>query len=115
MTYPPNSGEENHPHQAQPPVAYVPARQQQPSAAAIHALDYAVARHVQVGWAVESRTETMAVLVSGGSVNHVLHLLLTLLTCGFWAVVWFAMAVMSGQRRVTLVLNHDGTISSTGG
>lgn len=39
-----------------------------------HILDAEVARHVAVGWAVESRSETMAVVVSAANTNHVLHL-----------------------------------------
>ncbi|MET0492930.1 MAG: hypothetical protein ABW000_07330 [Actinoplanes sp.] len=78
-----------------------------------HILDSEVARHVAVGWAVESRSDTMAVVVSTAKPNHVLHLLLTLVTCGLWAVVWFVIAVTSKTRRVSLVLNPDGTVTRT--
>lgn len=80
------------------------------------ALDAAVASHVQVGWAVESRSETMAVMVSHGTgPNHVLHLLLSLVTCGFWLVVWLLVALTSNGRshRVALTVAPDGTIVST--
>lgn len=32
-------------------------------------------------------------------VNHVLHLILTLLTCGLWAPVWIVMAIIDAVRR----------------
>lgn len=32
-------------------------------------------------------------------VNHVLHLILTLLTCGLWAPVWITMAIIDAVRR----------------
>jgi len=78
-----------------------------------HILDTEVARHVAVGWAVESRSETMAVVVSAANTNHVLHLLLTLVSCGLWAVVWFFLAVTSRTKRLSLVVNPDGTVSRT--
>jgi hypothetical protein len=31
--------------------------------------------------------------------THVLHLLLTLLTCGLWGVVWFVLALVHGSRN----------------
>jgi hypothetical protein len=79
-------------------------------------LDAAVASHVQVGWAVESRSPTMAVMVShAASPNHVLHLLLSLVTCGLWLVVWLLVAVTSSgrTRRVALTVGPNGEIVST--
>jgi len=39
-------------------------------------------------------------------INHVLHLILTVLTCGLWAVVWIIMALRRGQAKtVTLYGN----------
>lgn len=80
---------------------------------ASHVLDTEVASHVAVGWRVESRSDTMAVLVSDGATNHVLHLLLTLVSCGLWAVVWFVLAVTRKTKRVSLVLSPDGSVSRT--
>lgn len=78
-----------------------------------HILDAEVARHVAVGWAVESRSETMAVVVSAANTNHVLHLLLTLVSCGLWAVVWFFLAVTQRTRRLSLVVQPDGSVART--
>ncbi len=80
---------------------------------ASHILDAQVARYVQAGWAVESRSETMAVLKSGDRPNHVLHLLITIFTCGFWAFVWFLLAVTSRQHRMALTVAPDGTVIPT--
>jgi len=76
-------------------------------------LDHAVASHVSTGWAVESRTATMAVMVSGGQANHVLHLLLTLLSCGLWGIMWLLIAATSSTSRISLILNPDGTLTIT--
>lgn len=57
----------------------------------------------------------MAVLVSGSPTNHTAHLLLTLVTCGFWGVIWIIAAMTSPVRRLTLVLNPDGSVSRAEG
>lgn len=78
-----------------------------------HALDIEVANHVRIGWAVESRTPSMAVLRAGQRPNHVLHLILTLISCGVWGLAWIFIALTSRERRLSLVQNADGTISRT--
>ena len=50
------------------------------------------------GWRIESETSTHVVLVKGHRVNHILHLLLTLVT-GVWVFVWIALAISGGERR----------------
>lgn len=71
------------------------------------ALSQAVSREVSNfdGWKVESRTMWQAVLVKGGKPNHLLHLILTFFTFGFWIPVWMFISFMS--RRQTLVLTVD--------
>ena len=65
-------------------------------------LDDAVAQYVKWGWRVESRTETQAVIVKGRRPNHILHLILTILTLGVWAIVWLMVAAFGGEKRKTL-------------
>ena len=65
-------------------------------------LDDAVAHHVKWGWRVESRTANQAVIVKGHRPNHILHLILTIITLGFWAIVWIAVAVFGGEKRKTI-------------
>lgn len=37
-------------------------------------------------------------------INHVLHLILTLLTCGAWSVVWIAIAIINeGKHKQNVV------------
>ena len=62
-------------------------------------LDAKVAEAVRHGWRVESRSETQAVIVRGSNPNHVLHLILTILTFGLWAVIWIVMSLSGGEER----------------
>lgn len=72
------------------------------------ALAAAVAREVGGGWHVESQTDTQAVLIRPGTkVNHILHLLLTIITLGVWALVWIWIAVFK-KREHHKVIQVDG-------
>ena len=52
-----------------------------------------------------------AVLVLGKRPNHVLHLLLTLVTAGMWLVVWLFLTLTSGEGRRTLIVDEFGTVT----
>ena len=58
--------------------------------------------HVGQGWQIVSRTENLAALRFGKPINHVLHLLLTLVTCGLWALVWIYLALFQGEKHKTI-------------
>ena len=51
------------------------------------------------GRRVESQSDFQAVLLQGHRVNHVLHLILTLLSFGFWGIVWLALVFLGGEKR----------------
>jgi hypothetical protein len=40
--------------------------------------------------------------------NHVLHLILTLVTFGLWAIVWLVLALAMGEKRRLIVPNGAG-------
>jgi hypothetical protein len=67
-------------------------------------LDDSVALYVKRGWRVESRTDNQVVLVLGHRPNHILHLILTILTFGIWAVVWILVAIFGGEKRKTITV-----------
>jgi len=56
-------------------------------------------------WRVESQSDYQAVLAKGKPTNHVLHLVLTLITLGFWIPVWVVAYILN--RRQTLILTVD--------
>jgi hypothetical protein len=65
------------------------------------------------GGHVETRSATEAVVVYGRPVNHVLHLLLSVFTCGLWVPVWLFIAATGGQHRATICVDPEGTVSET--
>lgn len=73
-------------------------------------LDGAIAKAVVVGWRVESHTEAQAVLVSGQRPNHLLHLVLTLCTCGFWGFVWIVVALTIRESRLVYTVDPAGQV-----
>lgn len=72
-----------------------------------------VAWHVAAGWRVESQTTFQAVLVSGAKVNHLLHFVVGLFTCGFWWLFWILIAALGGESRMVLTVDDSGTVHQT--
>ena len=64
------------------------------------------------GWRVESRGEYQVVLVHGRPVNHVLHLLLSVITAGLWLIVWLVLAATGGEERMLLQVDEYCQIST---
>ncbi len=73
-------------------------------------LAQAVQTEVAGGWRVESQTDESAVVVKGGQTNHVLHLILTIITCSAWGLVWIAMAIINRRQAVMLRVDEFGNI-----
>ena len=59
---------------------------------------------------VESQSDYQAVLVSGKKVNHVLHLILTLLTFGLWVFVWIGLVIFGGEKRRMVSVDEYGQV-----
>jgi hypothetical protein len=60
------------------------------------------------GARVESQGDYQAVLVRGKPVNHVLQLILTIVTLGLWAVIWLALVIFGGEKRVVVTVDEYG-------
>jgi hypothetical protein len=69
-------------------------------------LQGAVAR----GMRIESQSDYQAVLVEGKPVNHVLHAIITIFSCGLWGIVWIIMAVTGGEKREMVVVDEFGNV-----
>lgn len=74
------------------------------------ALSQRVAQEVSRGKRVESQSDFQVVLVKGKRPNHVLHLILTVLTAGVWALVWIGVVVAGGEKRTVLSVDEFGAI-----
>ena len=73
-------------------------------------LDERIRENVTRGARVESRSEFSAVLVRGRRVNHVLHLLLTLVTVGVWLIPWIVIAWKGGEQRAYVSVDEHGRV-----
>ncbi|MEB4208741.1 hypothetical protein [Mycobacterium sp. 94-17] len=79
------------------------------------ALDQELMAVVARGGRIEARTPTSAIVSMGKPVNHVLHLLVTVLLCGFWLPVWIVMAATGGEKRTTVSVDAAGHVQRTNG
>lgn len=66
---------------------------------------------VQRGGRVESQTDTMAVIVKGKPVNHILHLILSIITLGFWLIIWIILVITGGEKRETITIDDYARVS----
>jgi hypothetical protein len=74
------------------------------------ALATAVANEVRAGWNVQSQTDYQAVMnIPAEKTNHILHLILTLLTLGLWVIVWIALVIIhKGEQREVISIDEYG-------
>lgn len=73
-------------------------------------LQDAILYHLGPGGRVVAQTPTTAVLVIGKPVNHVLHLLLTVVLCGLWLPVWVIAMVSGGEKRREVSVDEFGQV-----
>lgn len=65
------------------------------------------------GWRVENRSDGQATIAKGKPVNHLLHLILSVLTVGVWLLVWGGTMIFGGVSRRLVTVNPDGTVVVT--
>jgi Helix-hairpin-helix motif len=73
-------------------------------------LGNAIMRQVSLGWRIESQVDNQAVMATGGEVNHVLHLLLSVVTCGVWLPVWVILGVTGMRKRMVVTVDPNGVV-----
>lgn len=78
-------------------------------------LDHEVVRKIGIyKGRLAHQTDVEAVIITGKPVNHVLHLLLSVLTLGLWLLVWPFVAIGGGERRVVLRVDEQGEVRQWG-
>lgn len=83
------------------------------TSAAQPALDRAVAQELAAGGELQSQAGTNAVILRGKKVNHILHLILSLLTAGLWLIVWLLLIFTNKRQRIVLTATEDGQVQRT--
>ena len=78
------------------------------------ALANLVAPEVSKGWRVESQGDFQVVMVKGKRANHILHVILSVLTFGFWLIVWLCVVVFGGEKRQMLMVDEFGNVTKQG-
>lgn len=74
-----------------------------------------VSIYLNQGWEVQSQNEFSVILVKKPKpVNHILHLLLSILTAGVWLFVWLGLAMFSSSKSMTKMINvsENGAVIS---
>jgi hypothetical protein len=77
-------------------------------------LQQKIIQHVGIGYKVETQTDFQVVLSHGGKVNHIMHLLLSIVTFGFWLIVWLLIAMFSRKKFITLSVDQFGNTHFAG-
>lgn len=62
------------------------------------------------GGRVESQSDYNAVITFGKKPNHLLHLILTLVTCFLWGIVWIVVAIVVKESREMLAVDELGNV-----
>jgi hypothetical protein len=60
------------------------------------------------GYRVETADGPRAIVLTGEPVNHVLHVLLTIFTCGLWLPVWLLLIGLGGVKRRQVHIDEYG-------
>ena len=70
-----------------------------------------VAAQIATGGRVQSQSDYQAVVLHGQPVNHVLHLVLTIVTATLWAPVWVCLAIFGGEKRSMITVDEYGNVA----
>ncbi|MDJ0924292.1 MAG: hypothetical protein QNJ77_06985 [Acidimicrobiia bacterium] len=63
-------------------------------------------------WRVKSQSDYDAVVIKGKKTNHVLHLILSVVTMGLWLPVWLILVILNQEEKRRLAVDAYGNIST---
>ena len=67
--------------------------------------------YLAAGWKLELQRDYLAVVTTGRTVNHILHLLLSVMTVGLWLLPWLWMATSNRPQRLTISVDEFGNMT----
>lgn len=85
-----------------------------PPASGVTPLDQEIHKAVAEGWTLTNRDTHNAVLSKGGKVRHVMHGIISLLTCGVWLWGWAIVAILGARQTMTLMMDERGAVHRQG-
>ena len=62
------------------------------------------------GYQVERVDQTRAIVLAGAPINHILHLLLSVFTCGLWLPIWLLILASGGVKRRYVHIDDYGNL-----
>jgi hypothetical protein len=62
------------------------------------------------GYRIVAVDGARALVVSGSPVNHVLHAILSIFTCGLWLLMWALLAALGGETRRHIYIDDYGNV-----
>lgn len=75
-----------------------------------------VASYVGQGYRVESQTAHQAIVVKGRRPNHLLHLILGIVTVSlWWLFVWLPLVLFGGEKRRVITVDTFGNVQTVKG
>lgn len=74
-------------------------------------LDKQIIFYVSRGWRLDTQTDFAAVFSSGKRLNHILHLILSLVTFGIWIIFWIVMSLTHKIVITTVLVDKFGNTS----
>jgi cytochrome b len=75
-----------------------------------------VARQVATGARVQVQTDYMATIVRGRRPNHLLHVILSIVTFGVWfLLVYIPVLIFAGEKWSTVTVDEYGNLHVTNG
>ena len=65
---------------------------------------------VELAPSAADRLAAELTIAKGKEVSHVLHLLLTLVTFGFWLIAWLGLGILAGVKRRMVTVDEFGNV-----
>ena len=68
----------------------------------------AVANRINHGWRIVSETRTDTLMAKGERINHLVHILLTVISVGIWGIYYGLRLIFGGLKQVRITKDSKG-------